>query len=71
MKEFDEKNDLMPPAQQSEMSPHYESQASIFEKLPSKRKLIRDTKNIKVSFGNYQSNLLGPRADNVHRIPST
>ncbi len=30
--------------------------------------MIRDTKNIKVSFGNYKSQLLGPRNDVDHRV---
>ena len=36
---------------------------------PSKRKLIRDTKKIKVSFGGYQASLVEPRTGNNYRLP--
>ena len=39
------------------------------KKQPSKRKLIRDTKKIKVSFGGYQTNLVEPRSGNNYRVP--
>lgn len=49
----------------SEQMPIIDSMSSIFHKHPpSKRKLIRDTKNIKVTFGSISSNLLGPRKKN-------
>ena len=42
----------------------------ILNKQPSKRKLIRDTKKIKVSFGGYQANLVEPRSGNNYRVPT-
>lgn len=42
--------------------------ATIFDKYPSKRKLIRDTNKIKVTFGQFESKLLFPRMDNNHRV---
>ena len=34
---------------------------AMFDKIPSKRKLIRDTKKIDVSFGKVKAKLIGPR----------
>lgn len=52
----------------SEMMERQESLNTIFDKQPTQRKMIRDTKNIKVSFGNYKSQLLGPRNDVDHKV---
>jgi hypothetical protein len=52
----------------SEMLDPDDSICTIFDKRPTQRKMIRDTKNIKVSFGNYKSQLLGPRNDVDHRV---
>ena len=35
--------------------------STIFDKIPSKRKLVRETKEIKVNFGNFKTKLMGPR----------
>ena len=45
--------------------------ATIFDKFPSKRKLMRDTKKIKVSFGQFESNLVFPRMENNHKVQET
>lgn len=42
--------------------------ATIFDRFPSKRKLIRDTKRIKVTFGQFESKLLFPRMDINHKV---
>lgn len=51
-----------------ELLDHDDSICTIFDRKPTQRKMIRDTKNIKVSFGNYKSQLLGPRNDVDHRV---
>ena len=60
---------MMEENQNSDLILRENSMSTIFDKIPSKRKLIRDTKNIQVSFGRVRTKLMGPRkySNPVHK----